>query len=60
MVKLFLCLLKHVLKTYGVMEVESHTFLVLTLVGGELSAAYPVCFAFEVGAYKYTLEKEKM
>jgi hypothetical protein len=42
------------------MEVESHTFLVLTLVGGELSAAYPVCFAFEVGAYKYTLEKEKM
>jgi hypothetical protein len=42
------------------MKVEPHMFLASVLVGGELSAAYPLCFAFEEGAFKYALNREKL
>jgi hypothetical protein len=32
------------MKTYGGVDVQSHIFLTLTLVGGEFSASRPGCF----------------
>jgi len=42
--KLFLCLIKHIMKVYGEMEVYLHTFLTLALDGGEWSASHPCHF----------------